>query len=350
MLYYLDTSGSGELHENGTASVMFRCNLPPSFPPFLGIHDAINKIQATIAITTAIIGLPLNIYLFIIILKYKSLHQRSLFLSLQIIAIEIVYHAVVPATILTSGIKGTWIFGEVFCNMTGMIHDAFAMVRFSMMLVLTVDRFIYIFGPFFYSKHGGKVAWLLSSSMWILSLVRVITPLYGVLNCYTYIPTFKTCTAFAGCSKPCEYFVAVSITFIVSTGVIIPMILYIIIFIKVKQITRQHAVSQNNSENVRRNIQQAFVRLQRRKKILITMFFLTISIAGGTTPAFTLYIISLFYRVPNATIFIVNMLVGRTFFNLIPVFDAIAFTRHGDIRATSNGLMRSISSVTSTYM
>ena len=210
------------------------------------------------------------------------------------------------------------------------------MVRFSMTFVLTVDRFIYIFGPFFYSKHGGRVAWILSGLMWILSLLRISIPLYGLLDCYTYIPTFKTCTVFSGCSRSCEYFAAVSIGFIVTSGVILPLILYVIIFVRVKQILRRHTtISQNNSENVRRNIQQAFVKLQQRKKTLITMFLLMVSIVGGTTPAFTLYIISLFYRVTNRTIFIVNMLVGRTFFNSIPIFDAIAFTRHGDVRKIS---------------
>ena len=205
---------------------MFRCNLPPFFPPSLGIHDSINKIQAIIAVATAFVGLPLNIYLFVIILKYKSLHQRSLFLSLQIIAIEILYHAVIPATILTSGIKGTWVFGQVTCNLTGMVHDAFPMFRFSMTFVLTLDRFIFVFGPQFYCNHGGKLAWILSVCVWTLSLVRAFVPLHGILDCYTYIPVVKTCTTYTGCSKPCEYFVAASVTFIVFTGVLLPLVLY----------------------------------------------------------------------------------------------------------------------------
>ena len=331
-------SGSGEPPENASGA-MYHCNLPPFLPPSLGIHDSINILQATIATATAIVGLPLNIYLFVLILKYKSLHQRSLLLSMQIIAVEIVYHAVVPATILTSAITGTWVFGEVFCNMTGMIHDAFAVVRFSMMLVLTVDRFIYIFWPHIYSQHGGKLVWSLSGCMWLLSLVRIIVPLYGILDCYNYIPTFKSCTVFSGCSKPCEYFVAASITFIVSSGVVFPLILYVFIFIKVREVTKQHE-SSISTENA---IQQAFIRLQRHKKILITVFLLMISIAGGTAPAFTLYIVSSFYRVANKTIFIANMLIGRTFFNLIPVFDAITFTRLEEVQNTSALAMKSIS-------
>ena len=53
---------------------------------------------------------------------------------------------------------------------TRMIRDAFAMFRFSMTLVLTIDRFIYIFEPFFYSKHGGKLACFLFGCMWFMTL------------------------------------------------------------------------------------------------------------------------------------------------------------------------------------
>ena len=224
----------------------FAVVLDQVFHLFLSIPDAINQIQAVIAVVTAIIALPLNFYLLIIILNFKTLRrQRSLKLSLQIIVVEIVYHLVIPITIFTSGISGRWLYGEVICNITGMIHDAFAMFRFSMTLVLTIDRFLYIFGPFIYAKHGGVVAWSLSCLMWILSLVRVIVPLYGILDCYAYIPTFKTCTVFSGCSRPCEIFAAVSISFIVFTGVVLSSILYAIIFIKVKHITKEYL--NNNS-------------------------------------------------------------------------------------------------------
>lgn len=329
---------------NGNTSLP-RCGLPPNFPPSLGIHDAVNKVQAVIAVTTAIIGLPLNIYLLVIIIRFKLLHQQSLFLCLQIIAVEVLYHMVVPITIMTSGITGVWIFGEVFCNINGMIHDLFAIFRFSMTFVITIDRFICIFGPYFYARHGGKLAWFLSGSMWVISLVRIIVPLYGILDCYYYIPTFKTCTIYSGCSEECEYFAAVSISFIVLSGVVLPLSLYVMIFIKVKNITKGHTIGYNNSTNLRTNIQYAFVKKLQRNKTLVTAFLLLISIVGGTTPAFTMYIVAIFYREPNAVLFIVNMIIGRTFFNLIPVFDAIAFTRHTDIRKISASLLKSLSNI-----
>lgn len=326
----MDTSAweSGDsLTPENVSGRMYRCNLPPFFPPSLGIHDSINKVQAGIAIATALVGLPLNIYLFVIILKYKSLHQKTLFLSLQIIAIEILYHAVIPATILASGITGTWVFGQVTCNLTGMVHDAFPMFRFSMTLVLTLDRFIFVFAPRYYRNHGGKLALVLSGCVWILSLVRALVPLYGVLDCYTYIPVFKTCTTYTGCSKSCEYFIAANVIFIVFTGIFLPLALYTIIFIQMRSVDRQEKVSQK---------QPAVVRHQQQKKILVTVFFLMLSIAGSTAPATIFYIVSLFYRVANSTSFTFYMLVGRTLFNLIPVFDGIAFTRFEGVRKRLN--------------
>ncbi len=70
--------------------------------PIIGVPEAVNVIQATIAVVAALVSAPINIYLFIIILKYPELHQRSLLLSLQIITIEILYHLTVPITILIS--------------------------------------------------------------------------------------------------------------------------------------------------------------------------------------------------------------------------------------------------------
>lgn len=318
--------------ENG--SVEFDCNLPPGFPPSLRIPNAVNIIQVIIALLSALVGLPLNVYLLIAIRRVRAVWiQRSFKLSIQIIIVEIIYYCVVPITIMTSGISGRWVFGKVLCNITGMVHDAFAMFRFSMTLVFTLDRFIYIFRPFLYAKHGGILICSLTCLMWVLSLVRVIVPLHGVLDCYTYIPTFKTCTVFSGCSHPCEIFAAVSIAHIVFTGVVLSLILYIAMFIKIKLISnRQRNINSVKDEDVKKRIQNAFVLVQKSKKKLITIFLLLISIAGGTAPAFTLYIISLFYRAPNAAIFITNMLFGRTFFNLIPVFDAIAIMRHEDIK------------------
>ena len=72
----------------------------------------------------------------------------------------------------------------------------------------------------------------------------------------------------------------------------------------------------------------------------VTMFILLMSVVGCTAPAFLLYGIQFLYLEPEPVLFIVNMLVGRTFFNLLPVIDGIAIMRHREFRIASRKLSR----------
>ena len=69
------------------------------------------------------------------------------------------------------------------------------------------------------------MVWSLTVSVLILLLVRVIVPLHGVLDCFVYIPDFKTCTIHSNCSYGCKVFAALSIALIVIVGVVIPFIM-----------------------------------------------------------------------------------------------------------------------------
>ena len=325
----------------------YPCGLPPFFHPDLGVPEAVNILQAIIAMLSALVSAPINIYLFIIILKYKELHQRSLLLSLQIIAIEILYHLTVPISILISTINGTWVLGDILCDITGMIHDAFAMLRFTMTLVLTTDRFLSVYQPFFYSKKGGALSWSLSAVAWTTTLVRVVLPLTGILGCYVYIPTFKTCTIYPGCSNQCEILAAWGVTVVVISGVILPLLLYTVIFYIIRKITRYQMAIQASIKNTKdetalvKNNMKKYKNLISNRKRFVTVSILMISIMG-TTPAFTLYMASIFYHRANLALFIVNMLIGRTSFNVIPFFDALAFSRHHDVKMISLRIFKSM--------
>lgn len=136
----------------------YTCGLLPILPPFLDIPGVLSYLQAGIAALSAVIGLPLNIYLMVIILRYTKLRKRYLTLALQIVIVETAYHLWIPATIVTSTVADRWIFGEVACSITGMLHDGFAMYRFAMTFVLTIDRFVSVFWPTHYEKKGIIVA------------------------------------------------------------------------------------------------------------------------------------------------------------------------------------------------
>ena len=84
-----------------------------------------------------------------------------------------------------------------------------------------------------------------------------------------------------------------------------------------KQGERKKHISVLSSTNTRTNV---------------TMFILLMSVVGCTTPAWSLYVIQFLFTEPEPVLFMVNMLVGRTFFNLIPIIDALAIIRHRDVK------------------
>ena len=418
-----------------TSASSFRCGLPPFFPPALNIPQAINYIQATIAITVGLVGCLLNVLLLFTIIKYKSLHQRLMYLALQIVLVDLLYTVTIPPVIFTSGITGEYQFGDFMCNILGFIHDFFAIFRFTMTLMLALDRFISVFCPFFYKRNSFHFICVLLVIVYIVSFVRVILPLSGIMGCFLYVHTQKTCTAFSGCSGGCFILIVCSSLFIISSGMVFPLILYIILFCKTKSLKKKIKLgsvvpslttcsteiacstnlnfiedkkssvfnsmgsdeleieltsfkknsknsvnddmclgdtgtglelqpndsehndkSLHSSEELVKNIRaepeyqqptnvvslSEEKRVKRKKHVSVlsgantrtnvTMFILLMSVVGCTTPAACLYVIQFLYLEPEPVLFIVNMLVGRTFFNLIPVIDALAIMRHRDVK------------------
>uniref|UniRef100_A0A1X7V7H9 G-protein coupled receptors family 1 profile domain-containing protein n=1 Tax=Amphimedon queenslandica TaxID=400682 RepID=A0A1X7V7H9_AMPQE len=179
---------------NNSTDYSYPCGLPPDFPPSFGIPPAINYIQAGIALVTGIIGLLLNIFILFIIIKYRSLHQRLMFIAIQITIVEIAYSLLVPPAIVVSGIARDWLLGEAMCNILGIVNDGFAYFRFMMTFILTLDRFVSVFLPFFYEKHSKRIIYSLLSLVYFTTFFRVLLPVKGIMGCYIYAYRLRRAT------------------------------------------------------------------------------------------------------------------------------------------------------------
>ena len=105
--------------------------------------------------------------------------------------------------------------------------------------VLTMDRVISVFYLFFYLRHGGKISICNSVIAWTLSLARSVTSLEGVMSCTKYLPIFKMCSGAPFCSESCRIHILIFSAILAAFGVIIPFLLYIILFFKAN-IIRYH--------------------------------------------------------------------------------------------------------------
>ena len=388
-------SGDGSFSTNNSNTSMFPCDLSPYFPPSLNIHPAISYVQVIIALIMGFTGFFLGLFVLFVIIKYKRLHQRMMYLAAQIIAVDLLYTFTIPPVIFTSGVAGTWLLGTAACNILGMIHDGFAIFRFLMTLILTLDRFVSVFWPFF---HLTFPLCVLISIVYLVSIARVIIPLQGILDCYLYVHTLKICTVFSGCSDSCFWLVVIHCIIILSFGMLLPLLLDAILFYKSKQVSRsmRNIIPRNGKQMTSstssstpqpkaadielKSLDQggegkdsdlsmsstvsiqtqppsiADTRLpsntfeetsasksrNRNVRANVTMFILLMSVIGCTAPAFILFFIQFSTLRTSPVLFIINMLLGRTFFNLIPVIDKIAIMRDRDFRISIRELVVSI--------
>lgn len=217
----------------------YPCDLSPSFPPYLEIPPAVNYVQVCVALVLGAIGFLLNLYILIVIVRYRSLHQQLMYLALQIVGADLLYTATIPAAIFLSGVSGAWLLGGVMCNIFGAIHDFFAVFRFTMTLVLTLDRFISVFWPYFYRRNSVRLIRALLVATYAVSILRGILPVTGILGCFAYVHTQKTCTAYSGCSDGCFSIVVFSTVFVIVFGTLLPLFLYIVLFCKTRAIKRR---------------------------------------------------------------------------------------------------------------
>ena len=344
----------------------YTCGLPTDFSPSLNIPPAISYVQAGIALITGIVGLLFNAFILIIIIKYRSLHQRLMYIAVQIIVVELAYSLLVPPAIFVSGIARDWLLGEAMCNILGIVNDGFAYFRFMMTFILTLDRFVSVFFPFVYERNSKKILIVLLIMVYFTTFLRVILPLKGVMGCYTYVPTNKICTAYSVCSTGCFYFILASIVIIVLIGAIVPFCMYMILFYKAYKVrkissqavtttqspscssiaTVQINMSTIKEESLPRGRESSICEhdLEKARKsisgdenfqVILTMFILLMSVIGCTSPAFVLYFIQFISLHNNSAFFIIIMLLGRTSFNSIPIFDSIAIMRDKQFRKSA---------------
>ena len=227
-------------------------------------------------------------------------------------------------SIVVSAIARGWLFGEVFCQIVGMVNDGLTFVRFLMVLVFTLDRLFTVFMPFFYIKHGAKISAAMSATAWMGALIQVVNSLQGLSNCYAYLPTFKTCTAVT-CSPACRVHVYTFVTLLQILGGMVPFALYLLLFWKAKKLEMKITPMEG--------IDGTASTTKQEKRVRTTYLILFIALVGTATPAFILYLTQFaFSGPPPAFLIILQILVGRTIFYLLTAIDPITIMWNRDVR------------------
>lgn len=286
-----------------------------TFPP------AIDYIQATITLVIFVISLTVNLLIVYLVVRFKRLRKRAFLLTLQLVAFNLCYTVMVLPVVFVSAVLRRWVLGDVACYILGGIANGFFTTNFLTILILTLDRFFTIFMPFFYDRHGNKIA----TGMFLLLCLAVVLRfvINASLGCFKFALTHKMCVA-SGTTEICTVATATFAWVHVFAGVVVPIVLYIIMYMKGRQLNKRLAISEEE-----RNDQSLF---KFNKRVFKTFLRLLIVLVGVSLVAITLYIWFIVYSKINLAFYIVQALIGRTLSNGITIANPIIILLNREVR------------------
>lgn len=344
---FLSVNGTAIYQENAANICVLPTRLPNS------IHPAVDYIQAIIVVITMVLGILMNACVLYLIGRYRVLQKMTFFLALQLIVAHLVFSSTVLPFMFVTSVLREWHFGDFLCQLLGSIHDLVITSRYLLTFVLTMDRMVSIFYPFFHSRHRGKMAFGNSALAWIISVVRSVTSLRGALNCTNYVPTFKMCSGAPFCSDVCRAHTLLFSTILAMFGVVIPFLLYVVLFYKVNIIkcqlrklipsaTRIAPLSVSLSPEVSGTFTKTgeehvnhHARVQERHdhRATVTFLILTAVIIGFALPPYIIYAAQKALGANSPPIVtILQIFIGRTLIYSLAVADPIIILRNRDVR------------------
>ena len=273
----------------------------------------------------SIIGIVINIFVMAVILANKQLHTRSFILCLQVILVNICNIVIYLPVILTCFYQ-KWLFGSTGCIVIAVITHIILIWRWFVVLLLILDRLLIVLYPFHYIKYANKIMIILSILSLLLCLSITLISVKTKIVCSSYSELLPTCTLISQCRSVRCFLPNITLTLlVVLCGSIIPIIMYIVMYHKARQI-------QGGDNSIDTMIQERQCSEHRARCTILILFVCLICLA---LPSYvTDILVTIFITAPGtlttAAHIPIYMLYGTH--TLIPIADAVVILRNRDIR------------------
>ena len=281
------------------------------FPP------VIDYIQAAITLVIIVGSMTVNLFIVYLVVRFKRLRQRAFLLALLMISMNLCHAIVVLPVVFVSAILRRWVFGDVACLIFGGINDLYFAFHLITILVLTLDRFFTVFMPFFYDRHGNKIAIGMAFLPWVVGVLAI----FSVNTCFRYAPTHKVCIASGSAGTSCAIAISTLVWSFVFAGVILPMVLYVIMYLKGRQLDKKLVTSKEMEDKRFFN-----------KRVFRTFLLLLIVLVGITIMGMILFTWFLVNPAITLTFYTVQVLGGRTLSNAITITYPIIILSNREFR------------------
>ena len=290
-------------------------------------------VQGIVVSGIGIVGAILTISLMIVILANKDLHTRTFILSLQLLVLDIVLILFAHIPIIVTSMARKWVFGSVWCRITGSVSYLAIYWRCSILFALTLDRFFIVFFPFTYNKIANKLMLVLSFILLALCVTLVSIPAFETLGigCYEFSDSALYCIDRGECYfhiYAC-YIYRMAATSVVSlVGGLLPVGMYIAMYMKARKI--QSDVPQlgefGGEESNTYNEQELLS--NQRAKITVAILFICLIILAFPF----IVVIALFPLITKLSFRYYIIYAVKNLFFSTPITDPIIIWRNKDIK------------------
>ena len=267
-------------------------------------------------------GTSLNSYVLSVIQHFRRLHTLEFVVALQIVIIDLVLSFIAPPAILTHVIADNWLIGTSGCAIYGFLLFSAAFLRTLMLFLFVMDRFCVVFLPFWYPKHRKKILIIFSTISWVLPTVCSTLALPFAFDCFSFLPFTRICSISPSCGFTCSVYINTLLAVFFLPAMIIPLILYSILYRKARMITASNA-----SDSVNGNNQLS------EWRATITFFLMFLVLASVTIPHLLIHVVhnkigDVFS--PGVSSFIRNA--SGCAISLLLILDPIIIMRNQDMR------------------
>ena len=188
-------------------------------------------------IAGCLVGASLNLFLIVVLIKFKKLHQIDFCLTLQIVFVDFLFCIFLFPISATNSVSRQWIYSPGFCHFAGVLGLLIVKIRCSFLFILTLDRLGNVFFPLRYPNIQKRFVAVLSAMAWTISAILALLPLYGLLDCINYAPEYHGCTLGSGCKHRTACNTFGLITAVVLNGIVVTaLIMYFAMYFKAKKI------------------------------------------------------------------------------------------------------------------
>ncbi len=200
------------------------------------------------------------------------------------------------------------------------------------MFVIVCDRFCTVFMPFKYQRIRQKVIIPLNISAVLVTAIITVIPI--ALDCMDFNRIAWYCTPQKGCKNPdsCQLLLIAVGPLSIVIGSYVPMVMYIIMFIKARRPRNQISTGILETEEV-------LIRKRNERKANTTFLLLFLALFGVTAVPFLFYITSgPFIGEETSDAYILPRYIFRLVFSLLPIIDPIAIMRNQEVRKALKSL------------